>query len=311
MRSNEPLQARRPPRRRRGFASRHRETRPASGAATHGAGSRHRPAAVRRYCTGDQAPGWIEPGRASGRRSRPLAAGRGRSRPAARSGSRAAAPPRMRNRDRRPATDPRDGGRAARTQRRVGDCAPDAVLARQRVLPAAPAGRASPRHRAGRRRSTALSSTSRRRAAASPAGRAMARSSLVSDTVPSPARKARCSVGRRAVEQPQLDVAAEHVAGIGAMPPPTDAAIEPTPPIAATPSTRQARKIRNPARPPRSSRQARRRASFRGSGQPCASRSRPSSISTPRLQRDASELGSWVISSRVAPCRPARRTAGR
>src|SRR5260221_11551172 len=45
-----------------------------------------------------------------------------------------------------------------------------------------------------------------------------------------------------------------------AMPAPTDAAIEPTPPMAATPSIRQARKMRNPARPPRSSRHARRRA---------------------------------------------------
>src|SRR5262245_49747521 len=43
-----------------------------------------------------------------------------------------------------------------------------------------------------------------------------------------------------------------------AMPAPTDAAIEPTPPMAATPSIRQARKMRNPAMPPRSSRHARR-----------------------------------------------------
>src|SRR5689334_3073462 len=45
-----------------------------------------------------------------------------------------------------------------------------------------------------------------------------------------------------------------------AMPAPTDAAIEPTPPMAATPSIRQARKMRNPAMPPRSSRHARRSA---------------------------------------------------
>src|SRR5439155_11768142 len=45
-----------------------------------------------------------------------------------------------------------------------------------------------------------------------------------------------------------------------AMPAPTDAAIEPTPPMVATPSIRQARKMRNPESPPRSSRHARLRA---------------------------------------------------
>src|SRR5262249_35382811 len=87
-----------------------------------------------------------------------------------------------------------------------------------------------------------------------------ARISLVSETVPWWVKKARCSsvAGRYSSLSSRSPPSMSRASA--AMPAPTDAAIEPTPPMAATPSIRQARKMRNPAMPPRSSRHARRSA---------------------------------------------------